>query len=99
MPASTVQVYANYSVRPLTNISREVVNHAQGYVLVSYKTPVAQYDRENDILYVSEKRWSPTTDRHIKDFGAAHRPGRQQVMPQEFFTGLLTAITGKPELA
>lgn len=34
-------------------------------VLISYSTPVAYYDHDIGLLYVTEKKWSSTTSRHI----------------------------------
>jgi hypothetical protein len=34
-------------------------------ILVSYETPVAYFDRVNDKVYRTSKKWSVTTSRHI----------------------------------
>jgi hypothetical protein len=34
-------------------------------ILISYETPVAAYDKENHVCYITEKKWSQTTTRHI----------------------------------
>lgn len=38
------------------------------YVFFSYKTPVVAIDRCNDTVYVTEKKWSRTTSRHINNY-------------------------------
>ena len=50
MATNKVQCFAGYSVAPFGNNARLVTTHDQGYVLVSYSTPVAVYDRETDVL-------------------------------------------------
>ena len=38
------------------------------FVLVSYKTPVAVRVRETNKVYVTSKKWSNTTSRHISSW-------------------------------
>ena len=43
--------------------------HLQGLILlISYETPVAWYDDTCNVCWVTEKKWSRTTSRHINKF-------------------------------
>ena len=41
-------------------------------ILFSYKTPVAFHYSGDDTIYVTEKFWSRTTSRHIKQWAAGN---------------------------
>lgn len=44
--------------------------NGQYLILVSYQTPVAALDQITGTLFVTSKRWSNTTTRHISKFRA-----------------------------
>jgi hypothetical protein len=54
----------------ITRIStNEMEIHVGGLILfISYKTPVAWYDTESNIMYVTKKKWSKTTTKHLSKF-------------------------------
>lgn len=54
-------------------------------VLFSYQTPVAMVDA-NGNYYVTDKKWSATTTRHINKWVGGNNA---QVNPQSFFDALL----------
>lgn len=97
MATSRVQCFAGYSITQWDANSRLFTTHDRGYVLVSYETPVAVYDRETDVLCVTDDNnpkgaGSLSTKRHIKDFTQTFRPGAVRSVPQVYITGLLNAI-------
>ncbi len=60
-------------------------------VLVSYETPVAAI-AANDVLYVTDTRYSATTSRHINEF-VRNTPHNEVVKKDEsFFRDLLKQI-------
>jgi len=55
-------------IERLGNRNAVVITTASKAILISYKTPVAYRDLESGKYYVTDKRWSATTARHITLF-------------------------------
>lgn len=59
-------------------------------VFFSYQTPVAAIDRCNGQAYVTDKKWSKTTSRHINAWlGQLPNPKDYKMCDQEFLDNLL----------
>ena len=58
-------------------------------VLFSYKTPVSSW--EDGQFYITDTRWSNTTQRHINKWLALFSADRKaaEVVPQDYFTFLI----------
>jgi len=56
-------------------------------ILISYETPVAAHDKKSGEWYYTSKKWSATTERHIKSWLLPHAHGAQR--DQSFFDELL----------
>ena len=52
--------------KPRTNTN--IVNKGNYVILVSYDTPVAAYSPDEDICYITEKKYSRTTTKHINQW-------------------------------
>ena len=63
-----------------------------GYILFSYKTPVASTMKSTGEYFKTSKFWSKTTSRHMnkwfKEFGEI----KIQEKPQEYFDDLLNEV-------
>lgn len=46
----------------------KVVDMRDFQFLISYLTPVGYIDKRTGVIYVTSKRWSPTTNQHIRDW-------------------------------
>lgn len=60
-------------------------------LLVSYETPVALLDKDGH-FYVTEKRWSPTTTRHVRTWLPLQVTGIPSQRPQSFFDTYFKAV-------
>ena len=61
-------------------------------ILISYETPVAVYDKHQQRFFVTDKKWSATTTKHINSWLSSHDvPKRLQGIdrPQSYFDELL----------
>lgn len=59
-------------------------------VFFSYQTPVVAVDRCNGTVYVTEKKWSQTTTRHINKYlSSLSRINEQKICSQGFLDDLI----------
>lgn len=68
------------------------------HILYSYYTEVAAHDVKEDVIYVSDANWSPTTKRHINKFLADTSPSKTEELDQfefEFRVHTYLADRGK----
>lgn len=67
-------------------------------VLFSYRTPVAFVDRRTKMGYMTSKKWSRTTTRHIStwfkdmNYGEGKADTEIREMPQEFLDNLIAEV-------
>jgi hypothetical protein len=58
-------------------------------VLFSYKTPVAFYDKDADMYYKTDKYWSRTTSRHIRQWLRDNDSNCMNIITQKELDNLL----------
>lgn len=65
-------------------------------ILYSYDTPVAAYHREKQIYYITEKKWSQTTTRHIHKWISSEKKLKETIkVPQKTINDI--SVYGKSE--